>query len=341
MTKLIFRNCGGSLPYTVLPNPLLQDERLTWEQRGMLADMLSRKEDFEVSVSGLAKMGGHARRKIYAMMAKPIELGYMVRTAVKSARVKGKFDVILYEVYSLDSDARGKLSTVFQNDTRSAEENDAPCIKMEHGPCSQMEHNESNQGKVIKEAVPASPSGVSLENADKEESHSGVADAFLSSRLGRAPRAGEKIQVRENAGIGDFDAFLADYRKGAPGAPAGGEASAKASFDKLSPEERVQLRTAMVSYFSTLGKEDWRNPQSISKFLHNGWRDFVPPPVDAAKEAANELQSQIRCVAMDINDHQHKLAAKWWPRPEDVPADIREKALAHAEKEYLYDPRAA
>jgi hypothetical protein len=181
---------------------------------------------------------------------------------------------------------------------------------------------------------------------DEKEAASGFShseppsfDAFLSAHKGRNAAAGEKIQVP--GGDADFDAFLSDYKKGAPGAPAGGETSAKATFFKLSPEERLQLRGAMGSYFGTLKKEKWRTPQSVSKFVFDGWRDFVPPPVDEAKEAADELQNQIRCVAMDINNHQHKLAAKWWERPEDVPADIREKAVAHAVKEYLYEPSAA
>ena len=101
------------------------------------------------------------------------------------------------------------------------------------------------------------------------------------------------------------------------------------------------MRAAMGNYFGTLKKESWRTPQCVSKFVFNGWRDFVPPPVDKAKEAADELQTQIRCVAMDISEHRHLMAKKWWERPEDVPADIREKALAHAIKEYLYEPSAA
>ncbi len=97
----------------------------------------------------------------------------------------------------------------------------------------------------------------------------------------------------------------------------------------------------MTVYFGALRKEKWRTPQSVSKFMFDGWRDFVPPPVDKAKASGDELQNQIRCVAMDINEHRHLLAKKWWERPEDVPADIREKALAHAVKEYLYEPSAA
>lgn len=161
--RSIFRICGD-LPFAVLPTKLLQDRRLTWEERGMLVDLLSRREDYEVNVSGLAKMSGHGRAKIYKLTQKAIELGYIRKLeAVSSPRSDGKFDTVVYQVFSLDAETRAKFSAVFDSDTRSndtvcdSDTRDAvfdsdtgTCTKIEQGPCSKIEHKKNNKQKKEK-----------------------------------------------------------------------------------------------------------------------------------------------------------------------------------------------
>ena len=155
--------------------------------------------------------------------------------------------------------------------------------------------------------------------------------------MGKAA-AGEKIQVP--GGDADFDAFCRITRRGLPARPLAVK-RLPGTFYKLSPEERLQMRAAMGNYFGTLKKEKLAHTSMRFEVRVQWLADFVPPPVDKAKQAADELQNQIRCVAIDISERRHLMAKKWWKRPEDVPADIREKALAHAIKEYLYEPSAA
>ena len=132
------------MPFTVLPNRFLQDEKLTWEERGMLSDLLSRKEDFEVNVSGLAKLGGKTRAKIYKLLERPIALGYVVK---KELEERAAFEAVLYEVYSLCAEDREKLAEAFkelaQKKIRSNRNPVATCIKIIHTmnlPCIQIVH---------------------------------------------------------------------------------------------------------------------------------------------------------------------------------------------------------
>jgi len=86
---------------------MLQDRRLSWEQRGMLADLLSRPVDFEVNVAGLMKLGGRGRDKVHSLLKEPIALGYIEKCEERSA--DGKFARTVYRVYSLPRDMRERV----------------------------------------------------------------------------------------------------------------------------------------------------------------------------------------------------------------------------------------
>src|SRR5690606_37540642 len=62
--------------YTKLANSFLQDSRLSYEARGLLAELLSRPDDWEVTVAAIVKSGPAGRDKIYRMMKEAEKYGY-------------------------------------------------------------------------------------------------------------------------------------------------------------------------------------------------------------------------------------------------------------------------
>ena len=185
-------------------------------------------------------------------------------------------------------------------------------------------HNSPNNCPKEKEATPATPSGI-----------------FFSTGKNQ-----DEIRVGENVSS-SFDAFLSEYKGGVARAgahhavPAGGEASAKAIWVKLTPEQQAEARAAMQKYFGVIRAEPWRMPKTISSFMVTGRRDFAPSEADKAQEIVAIEAQQIKCVALDINRNQHERAKTWWPTPQDIPAEIYQKGLEYAVQNYNYERKSA
>jgi hypothetical protein len=62
--------------YTKLSNAMLQDSRLSYDTRGLLAELLSRPDDWEITVISIVKRGGAGRDKVYRMFKELHGLGY-------------------------------------------------------------------------------------------------------------------------------------------------------------------------------------------------------------------------------------------------------------------------
>ena len=335
--------------FVIVPRAFAQDMTISPFAKAVLLEVQSRSENWETNASTIMHNYKVGRNKARSVLSEGMRAGYVYAHHSRDARER-----ILPVTYHFSTCRRTLREFVVGNGWETEEsyalKNQA--LGEEEGPGPEKQGpGFPGPGDEIQRKE-----RIDEKTEDEKEAASGFShseplsfDAFLSARKGGKAAGGERIQV--TGGDADFDAFVTDYKKGAAAAsgkqvPAGGESSAKHSFYRLSPEERVMAREAMQSYFGALKKEGWgRSPQSVSKFLHEGWRDFVPSTADkaraAAKAAADEASNQIRCVAMDINNHRHEFAKRWWPNPEDVPADIREKAMAHAINEYLYEPSAA
>lgn len=79
-SQTIFRS-NPSDNYTVLSNAMLRDERLSYESRGLLSELLTRPDDWEISVINIARSGPAGRDKVYRMMRELEDAGYAKRDA--------------------------------------------------------------------------------------------------------------------------------------------------------------------------------------------------------------------------------------------------------------------
>ncbi|MGW2113750.1 hypothetical protein [Streptomyces zhihengii] len=101
--------------FTILPNELLRDDRLSYCARGVLAELLSRPSGWETNADALSDRArrhrgdvvGEGRRGLRSAFAELEAAGYMVRRKEKGER--GRFVTVLevYDVPQLRGTARG------------------------------------------------------------------------------------------------------------------------------------------------------------------------------------------------------------------------------------------
>jgi hypothetical protein len=82
--------------YTKLSNAFLQDSRVSYETRGLLAEILSRPDDWEITIAALVKSGPAGRDKVYRMMQEAVKCGYA--EPKKDRRGDGAFQRHSYRV---------------------------------------------------------------------------------------------------------------------------------------------------------------------------------------------------------------------------------------------------
>lgn len=80
-------------PYKMVRQATFEDNRLTWEARGVLAYLLVKPDDWEITVTDLWKSGDVGRDKVYKILAHLEEVGYIEREEV---RIQGKFVGVRY-----------------------------------------------------------------------------------------------------------------------------------------------------------------------------------------------------------------------------------------------------
>lgn len=104
--------------FTVINNDLLEDKRLDWRDLGLLTYLLSKPDNWEVSVAHLQKERKTGRYAIYESLKNLIAAGY-----VKGRAKQGGFE---YEVFD--------VSTIHLTENHDAENHDAENHRRENPP---------------------------------------------------------------------------------------------------------------------------------------------------------------------------------------------------------------
>ncbi|MFD3999889.1 hypothetical protein [Streptomyces rubiginosohelvolus] len=106
---LKIRRSKPTANFTILPNDLLRDDRLSYCARGVLGELLSRPSGWETNADALSERArrhrgdvvGEGRRGLRAAFAELEAVGYMVRRKEKGE--KGRFVTVL-EVFDVPQD---------------------------------------------------------------------------------------------------------------------------------------------------------------------------------------------------------------------------------------------
>lgn len=99
---MIFRIHKHDSGFTQIDNRLLEDERLSWKARGLLAYLLSRPENWRVESNALAEIGPDGRDSVRSGLAELEAHGYLVYT--KQQDEKGLWTTVSH-VYENPADA--------------------------------------------------------------------------------------------------------------------------------------------------------------------------------------------------------------------------------------------
>lgn len=110
MSQTIFRT-QQLTGFTTLPNELLRDSKLSFKARGVLAMVLSQREDWIVYKGWLEKQGTEGREAIQGAIEELTAAGY-VRTYTEQPREGGKFSNKVWHFYDVPVTDDGKPLTV-------------------------------------------------------------------------------------------------------------------------------------------------------------------------------------------------------------------------------------
>ncbi len=87
--------------FTVISNKLLRSKKLNLKQKGLLLKVLSLPNTWRFSVAGIVKICKEGKSAIKARLAELTELGYLVRTQLKSNESKNHGFEYIYEFFEI------------------------------------------------------------------------------------------------------------------------------------------------------------------------------------------------------------------------------------------------
>jgi hypothetical protein len=94
--KTIFRTVKRENPYVQIDKTVINDPRLSWKAKGLMAFLLSKPDDWEVNVLNLTKQSRDGKDAVYSALNELIRFGYVRR---REHRNNGKFAEVEYLIY--------------------------------------------------------------------------------------------------------------------------------------------------------------------------------------------------------------------------------------------------
>lgn len=90
--------------FAVIPNEVANDERLTFEARGLLCYLLAKPNDWNVNLADIKRAGNIGKDKAYALINELIRAGYVERKVSTDSRGRiTSHDYIVYDVSLIQS----------------------------------------------------------------------------------------------------------------------------------------------------------------------------------------------------------------------------------------------
>lgn len=96
--------------FTMIQNGIIEDERLTFEEKGFLLWLLSFSDKWEFSINGLSFIGDISRNTTMRLVSKLKECGYIRQT--KKQNKKGQFTSYEWDIYELPEVDKNRTSVL-------------------------------------------------------------------------------------------------------------------------------------------------------------------------------------------------------------------------------------
>lgn len=84
-------------PYKAIRRATFEDNRLSWEARGLLGYLLVKPDDWHISVTNLINESPGGRDRVYRILNELIEFGYIQRIEVRDKGKISGYDYLVYE----------------------------------------------------------------------------------------------------------------------------------------------------------------------------------------------------------------------------------------------------
>ena len=109
---MIHRQPRITTNFTVVPNQILNDGRISFKAKGLLVFILSKPDHWRTTTSHLASIGPDGRQAIQSMMRELEQAGYVVRRRYQdSATGQWRYDVLVFDCPHLGTRPDEQLST--------------------------------------------------------------------------------------------------------------------------------------------------------------------------------------------------------------------------------------
>ena len=95
-SKTIFRTAKRENPYAQIDKTVLNDQRLSWKAKGLMAFLLSKPDNWEINIQNLIRQSTDGKEAVYSGINELINFGYIVRV---ESRNQGRFARIEYLIY--------------------------------------------------------------------------------------------------------------------------------------------------------------------------------------------------------------------------------------------------
>jgi len=152
--------------FTVISNKLLRSKKLNPKQKGLLLKVLSLPNTWRFSVSGLVKICKEGKSAIKARLAELTELGYLVRTRLKSNESKSQGFEYIYEFFEIAlskedaekksektrKNAKKRIKDLFPKKSRKSGKKGDDTSKKQHGGFRSTENPNAETPQAEKQA---------------------------------------------------------------------------------------------------------------------------------------------------------------------------------------------
>ena len=153
--------------FRAMPNALFEDERISFDARGMIGYLLVKPDHWSVNVKDLCRAGSIGRDKVYKLLAELVDAGYIIRHQPrdKDGRV-GAIEYIVMDDPMSDAGDEAALEPLAKSplpeipDT-AFPDTDSPDTVNPHRSKESVCSKDSNEGECAADAAPASSSQTS------------------------------------------------------------------------------------------------------------------------------------------------------------------------------------